>query len=152
MDIALRTRIHGLRAELMNVDDADRLASFLEAGRIQPPTEGLHSDMLHNRVLELFQALGHDWVWVGDEFCTQRKLYWIDDLKDGIEDPIAGQCNVFSPDKSLLWTVHWDSHFSFLCAASGTALKDIGVEAKLEGFFCEPETEVYWNMQMKHAI
>lgn len=152
VDIALRTRIHALRSEFGNESDAERLKQWLDTERIVPPTEGIHSDMLHNRVLELFQALGHDWVWVGDEMCTQRKLYWIDDLKDGIEDPLASYCNVFSPDKSLLWTVHWDSHFSFLCSASESALRDIGVEEKLEGFFCEPETEVYWSLQMKNVI
>jgi len=65
---------------------------------------------------------------------------------------IAQQCGLPDVAASLLWTVHWDSHFSFLCAASGSALKDIGVEAKLEGFFCDPETEVYSSLQTKHAI
>jgi hypothetical protein len=147
VDIALRTQIQGLRAEFMNDDDADRLQRCCEIERILPPTEGEHSPLLHKTVLELFQELGHDWVWVGDEGCTERKLYWIDDLKAGLYDPITGHCNVFAPDKSLLWTVHWDSHFSFLCASSEAALKSVGVEEKLEGFFCNPETEVYWSLQ-----
>lgn len=147
VDIALRTKIYGLSAEFMNEDFADRLERLYETERILPPTEGEHSSILHNSVLELFQELGHDWVWVGDEFCTERKLYWIDDLKAGINDPISGHCNVFAPDKSLLWTVHWDSHFSFLCSSSEMALKSAGVEEKLEGFFCDSETEVYWSLQ-----
>ena len=147
VDIALRTQIHGLRAEFMNKDYAGRLARLYETERILPPTEGEHSPLVHNKVLELFQELGHDWVWVGDELCTERKLYWIDDLKAGVKDPISGNCNVFASDKSLLWSVHWDSHFSFLCSSSETALKSVGVEEKLEGFFCDPGTEVYWSLQ-----
>lgn len=147
VDMALRTQIHGLRTEFMNEDYADRLERLYETELILPPTEGEHSPLLHHRVLELFQELGHDWVWVGDEFCTERKLYWIDDIKTGITDPISGHCNVFAPDKSLLWTVHWDSHFSFLCSSSETALKSVGIEGKLEGFFCDLRTEVYWSLQ-----
>jgi len=148
VDIALRTQIHALRPGFMNIDYANRLERFYETDGILAPTEGEHSALLHNKVLELFQALGHDWVWVGDDFCTERKLYWIDDLKEGIKDPISGprHCNVFAPDKTLLWTVHWDSHFSFLCSSSETALKSADVEEKLEGFFCDPETEVYWSL------
>jgi hypothetical protein len=131
----------------MNEDYASRLERLYEAERILPPNEGEHSPLLHNKVLELFQELGHDWVWVGDDLCTERKLYWIDDLKAGIKDPISGHCNVFAPDKSLLWTVHWDSHFSFLCSSSETALRSAGVDEKLEGFFCDPRTKVYWSLQ-----
>lgn len=152
VDVALRTQIHGLRVEFMNDDYADRLERFCEIERILPPTEGEHSSLLHNRVLELFQELGHDWVWVGDEGCTERKLYWIDDLKAGIHDPISGHCNVFAPDKSLLWTVHWDSHFSFLCSSSEAALKSVGIEEKLEGFFCDPRTKVYWSLQNSQGV
>ena len=32
-------------------------------------------------VLESIQEIGYEWAWVGDEFGTERKLYWIDDLK-----------------------------------------------------------------------
>jgi hypothetical protein len=131
----------------MNEDYAERLQRLCDAELILPPPEGEHSAVLRNKVLGLFQELGHDWVWVGDEGCTERKLYWIDDLKEDLMDPISGPCNVFAPDKSLLWTVHWDSHFSFLCSSSEAALKSVNVEEKLEGFFCDPRTEVYWSLR-----
>lgn len=145
VDIALRTQIGGLSAAFRNTDYAARLKRLYENDRLWPPIEGQHAELLQHTVLELFQALGHDWVWVGDEFGTQRRLYWIDDIKKGIKDPIRGHCNVFAPDHSLLWTVHWDSHFSFLCAASGDALRSVNVETTLEGFFCGPDTQVYWS-------
>jgi hypothetical protein len=65
-------------------------------------------------VLLSIQGLGYQWVWVGDEFGTERKLYWIDDLKNQECGPTSGRKNVFTPDKRVLWTTHWDSHFSFL--------------------------------------
>lgn len=145
VDIALRTQIGGLSAAFEDKDYAARLKRLYANNRLWLPIEGQHAELLQTTVLELFQALGHDWVWVGDEFGTERKLYWIDDIKKGSADPIRGHCNVFAPDHSLLWTVHWDSHFSFLCAASDGALRSVNVEAALEGFFCGPDTQVYWS-------
>lgn len=145
IDIGLRTLIHGLHKKYENLEFSNRIVTMIDSTGIIPPTEGEHSDLLHNCVLELFQELGHQWVWVGDEFCSERKLHWIEDLKSEQEPTIVGHCNVFSPDKSLLWTVHWDSHFSFLCSSSDK-LKSIGIAERLEGFFCIPSTDVYWSL------
>lgn len=146
VDVALRTQILGLRAEFANRDYADRLGLALQEMQVIAPVEGRHSDFLHDKVLELFQGLGHSWVWVGDEFCTERKLHWIDDLKGNDNLVISGHCNVFAPDKSILWTVHWDSHFSFLCSDQST-LERVRVPDILEGFFCQPTTDVYWSVR-----
>ena len=48
--------------------------------------------------------------------------------------PTRGHCNAFTPDKKLLWTTHWDSHFSFLCSSQDN-LSAIENTSKLEGFF-----------------
>lgn len=145
VDIGLRTQIHGLNKKCANPEFADRIRQMTESTGIIPPCEGEHSDLLHNQVLGLFQELGHNWVWVGDEFCTERKLYWIEDLKNEKEPTIAGHCNVFSPDKSLLWTVHWDSHFSLLCSSMEN-LNRIKVGERLEGFFCGSNTQIFWSL------
>jgi hypothetical protein len=146
VDVALRTRILGLKAEFANVAYAERLEQVLDREGLIAPTEGEHPDLLHNAVLDLFAKLGHTWVWVGDEFCSERKLHWIEDLKNETGKTIEGHCNVFSPDKTLLWTVHWDSHFSFLCGA-GRTLEDGHVADRFEGFFCQAPTEVYWSVE-----
>lgn len=147
VDIGLRTQVGGLKKAVANADYSNRLGDFCEATGLIPPPEGEHSDLLHNNVLGLFQELGHESVWVGDEFCTERKLHWIEDLKTETVPTIGGHCNVFSPDKSLLWAVHWDSHFSFLCSARRN-LDRVGVASSLEGFYCTPETEVYWSLHV----
>jgi hypothetical protein len=146
LDIALRTRISGLRPQFANQEFAALLEQAERDLGVISPLEGEHSDLLHNTVLGIFQALGHKWVWVGDEFSTERKLHWIDDLRKSQSSVIKGHCNVFAPDKSILWTVHWDSHFSFLCSREGK-LQFADVESKLEGFFCEANSEVYWSTQ-----
>lgn len=145
VDIGLRTMIMGLNKKYENQEFAERVAALCESNGIVAPPEGEHSDLLHDQVLGIFQELGHEWVWVGDEFCSERKLHWIEDLKTEAEATIRGRCNVFSPDKSVLWTVHWDSHFSLLCSSRAN-LDRVKVAHRLEGFFCSPRTEVYWSV------
>jgi hypothetical protein len=144
VDIGLLTGIGGLKAELENKQYAAAIEALSKSQGILQPTEGLFPELLHDRILESIQGLGYEWVWVGDEFCTERKLRWIDDLKDQDVGLTAGRFNVFTPDKQLLWTCHWDSHFSFLCS-SEEKLSSIQQTTGLEGFFCDPSTEVYWS-------
>jgi Protein of unknown function (DUF2711) len=145
IDIALRTNIGGLKKELNNEAYGNRLDTLYDSHDVVPPSEGNFSDLRHNQVLALFQELGHKWAWVGDDLCTERKLYWIEDLKTQHSAATAGHCNVFAADKSLLYTTHWDSHFSFLCG-SQAALSRITQNANFEGFFCGPNTDVYWSV------
>ena len=146
VDIGLRTMILGLKEELANKEYAGRIESLAESYQILNPPEGRFSDLLHDSILRAIQDLGYEWVWVGDEFGTERKLYWIEDLKGPEANPTAGHCNVFTPDKELLWTTHWDSHFSFLCSSKRN-LDTILEKHSFEGFFCTPNTEVYWSVR-----
>jgi len=147
VDIGLRTIISGLKEEFSNREYADRIEALYHAEDILPPPEGFLSDLLHDSILRSIQGLGYEWVWVGDEFCTERKLYWIDDLKGVDSGPtrMRIRCNVFTPDKQLMWTTHWDSHFSFLCS-SHSNLVAIRDDSHLKGFFCLPSTQVYWSV------
>ena len=146
VDIGIRTLIGGLKKELENQSYASAINALYETHNILPPLEGLFSDLLYDQILRSIQELGYEWLWIGDEFCTERKLRWIDDLKTQDDGLTRGRFNVFTPDKQLLWTIHWDSHFSFLCS-SRQNLADIQTLTGLEGFFCEPSTEVYWSVR-----
>jgi len=146
VDVGLRTSIHGLKDECSNREYAAKIESLVESSKILSPDEGCFSDLLHDRVLSSIQSLGYEWAWVGDEFGTERKLYWIDDLKNQESGPTVGHCNVFTPDKALLWTAHWDSHFSFLCSSERN-LSAIQEAYHFEGFFCDQTTEVYWSVR-----
>jgi Protein of unknown function (DUF2711) len=145
VDIGLRTGIGGLRKELQNNSYAKALEALFDIHSILSPSEGTFSDLLYDRILQSIQGLGYEWLWVGDEFCTERKLHWIDELRQRGDSLTRGRYNVFTPDKQLLWTIHWDSHFSFLCS-SAEKLVTISHASELEGFLCTPSTEVYWSL------
>jgi uncharacterized protein DUF2711 len=143
IDIALRTRIHGLRGEYADKQLAEKLDGFAEHVGLVPPGDGDIPELIENRFFEAVQHLEYRWLWVGDEFCSERKLWWIEDLK-GI-DVCGGHKNLFTPDCLILFTTHWDSHFSFVCS-SRARLEALVSFGGFEGFYCEPETEVYWSL------
>ena len=146
IDLALRTQICGLKATYARPELAEILKTSLKRQGIWPPVEGVFSELIHDKVLSFIQSQGYERVWVGDEFGEERKLHWIEDLKspDSIITEQCG-CNVFTPDQKILWTTHWDSHFSFLCTSRSTVEKLVSEES-FEGFECNPSTEVYWSL------
>lgn len=146
IDLALKTQILAIREKFMNEDYANRLEALYASGCVMPPCEGEQSPFLFKPVMSIFKELGHDWAWVGDEHCTERKPHWIDELAAPENNPMINHSNVFSPDKSLLWSVHWDSHFSFLCGSLAD-LDKVSVSNRIEGFYCTPDTDVYWSLR-----
>ncbi len=146
VDVGLRTLGGGLSKERHRLDYAEQLEAMMEVSRTVQPVQGRHADMLQVRVLDIFHELGYEWVWVGDELCTERKLHWIDDLRRESKSSLVGACNVFSPDRAMLWTTHWDSHWALLCS-DNTRLSRAQVADRLEGFYCNEETDVYWGLQ-----
>ncbi len=146
IDVALRTNIGGLRRELADEALGNRLNDGLRRHSLLPPVEGMFPELSLEPVLSFIQSLGPQWLWVGDEFCTERKLHWIDDLKPaGAKTSLVGG-NLFSPDRAMLWTVHWDSHFSLFCSSRENAER-LSRHPALEGFACGPTTEVYWGVR-----
>ena len=143
VDIALRTGISGLKEEFANESFAHEIDMLDEKHDIVRPCEGDLPEIINNQVFEAIKNLAHNWLWVGDELGTERKLYWIEDL---LEDDLKKcHCNYFTHDHSLLVTTHWDSHFSFLCS-SKEIITTILRNKEFEGFFCDAGTEVYWSL------
>jgi hypothetical protein len=92
VDIALRTQIGGLRKDLENQNYAAAIEALAVSQSILPPNEGLFSELLHDRILKSIQGLGYEWLWIGDEFDTERKLRWIEDLKSQEDGLTLGRC------------------------------------------------------------
>ncbi len=146
INVALRTQIGGLRKEFASQSLATRLRTSVEKSGIVEPSEGTFSDLSHDKILTFLQEQGYEWLWVGDEFCTERELHWLEDLKEPTSTATQGHCNVFTPDKQVLWTTHWDSHFSFFCG-SKEMIARVANDARFEGFECDATTMVYWSVR-----
>ena len=143
IDVGLRTSIFSINQEYSNHEYADILNELIDSSDIIHPREGCLSPLLENRIYSALKMLSHQWLWVGDEFGTERKLYWIDDLMD--KDQIPAHGCIFTHDHHILVTTHWDSHCSFLCSSKETIEKILEYDP-FEGFYCSPKTEVYWGL------
>lgn len=146
VDIGLRTSIFGLKGSYANEDYAEEVKSLQE--EVFRPTEGDLSKLIQNELFRAIQDQGYDWLWLGDEFCSERELYWIDDLMEEDKIPVHG--SAFTPDHELLVTSHWDSHFSLLCSSEQT-IKSILAYHSFEGFFCEPGMTMYWSLDQSDS-
>lgn len=144
IDIALRTSLLGLRRDLCRDDLAERLVSCLAREGLIPPAEGHHPELMFAMVMQMFAELGHDAAVVADEFGEGARMHPIGELAAGSVQ-LPSHCSIHTPDRGLLWTAHWDSHCTFLCASSDI-LEHLRVDTRLEGFHCSPKTEVYWSV------
>ncbi|WP_043931849.1 DUF2711 family protein [Bacillus sp. EB01] len=145
LDIGLRTFIGGLNKQFVDEETAEIIHDVCEKNKLIIPSEGFFSELLLNKILDALKKEGHEWIWCGDEFGTERKLQHIEDL---IEDnyPFSNQrVNLFTQDASILLTTHWDSHFSLLCSDKGTVNRIVN-SCDLEGFHCNDKTMIYWSI------
>lgn len=148
LDIGLRTNILGLKKEYQDLQSAKLVQETCEKEKIVQPAEGLFPEFIMNNLLESIKTIGHEWIWHGDEFCTERTLEYIDDFINNnnmLDDLKNGKRNLFTHDNNILITTHWDSHFSLLCSDKET-VEQLVKSSGLEGFYCSEETEMYWSL------
>jgi hypothetical protein len=143
IDIGLKTSIAGIKEEFKNREFSAQLDDVFYDHKIKQPIEGYISEFLENRVFYAIKNLGYSSLWVCDEWDSERKLILIDELIDKDELRVAD--SLFTPDKNLLITSHWDSHCSFLCANRPTIEKILAFDS-FEGFYCTDKTDVYWGL------
>ena len=146
LDVALRTSIGGLKKQVENKEDADLLQTISESHNLIEPAEGRFHELLIDDMMRALQHLGHDWVFIGDEFGEERKLEYIQDIIDNKVKPGTAMRNWYTHKNEALFTVHWDSHFTLLCSDRQTINKILEMYP-LEGFFCDNTTEIYWSVQ-----
>ena len=115
----------------------------LEEQDLIEPDENCFPEILFDQWLHTLMAMGHRWVWLGDEHCTERKLHFIQELIDSPDLP--GERNMFTHQNEILLTTHWDSHFTLICG-SKPDLEKLIEQCDLEGFYCTEETKIYWSL------
>ncbi|CEG27081.1 DUF2711 family protein [Bacillus sp. B-jedd] len=144
LDIGLRTYIGGLNEKFEDKATAKTIQDVCEKNKMIVPSEGFFSEFLINKILYAIKKEGNEWIWCGDEFGSERKLQFIDDL---IHDDQSGnqRINLFTHDHEILLTTHWDSHFSLLCSDKETVKKIVNA-CNLEGFYCTDRTKIYWSI------
>ncbi|WP_235524153.1 DUF2711 family protein [Pedobacter sp. Hv1] len=147
LDIALRTYIGGLRTEYKNKKDADILEQASNLHDLWIPSEGNFQDTLDKEMLKSLQEQGHQYMYIGDEWGFERKLCYIQDALEGKADMLltwGPEKNWYTSHNEILYTTHWDSHFTLLCSNKNT-VENILAKHPFEGFYCDEKTDIYWS-------
>ncbi len=144
IDIALRNSILGLNKVAENKNYLKILNDFLESNNILPPNEGYIPEIQQNELLKSIQNLGYEKICIGSEFGEQMEIQEI--IKIIESDKGIYQRNLYTEDKRILITVHWDSFQIYICSSRKNVGK-IVKEANLEGFYCDLKTEIYWSLR-----
>jgi hypothetical protein len=149
LDIALRNSILGLNQKWENDVDVNVLKDTCKRYNLQMPTEGVFQDALKSIMLRILQEEGHNYMFVADEFGLERKVTHIQDFLEGKDDitlTYDGHNNWYTNHNEILYTSHWDSHFTMLCSSKVT-IENILARHNFEGFYCDENTKIYWSLR-----
>lgn len=128
-----------------NEPGVEELLSILELHHLLPPDEGDFSPHLLDDFLRSIADQGYEEVVVGDEFGAEETRWRIRELllsRFPFVEP--AHPTLYPVDESMLYAVHWDSFFTVL-AGDPDRVQSIVRAYRLEGFFCDDTTEVFWG-------
>lgn len=149
LDVAMRNSIGGLVKRWENKADVDRLQSTCKQADLWIPSEGQFQDALRRGMLMSLQGMGHHYIYVADEWGYERKLDYIPTMIGGKDEvTLTWSClrNWYTNYNELLYTTHWDSHFTLLCSDKAT-VESLLDKHPFEGFYCNELTKIYWGLQ-----
>ncbi|CAB1214677.1 DUF2711 family protein [Acinetobacter bouvetii] len=143
IDIGLRALTRDLDLNEQNKKYASMIKKLCcESGIMYPDETRIISPFLTHPILSSIQKLGYSKLWLGEEFS------YIPPTLHNIEELLISQqtyhCN-YTEDHQLLFATHWDSHCTFLCSSKKIIDQILEIHP-FEGFFCTPNTEVYWGL------
>jgi hypothetical protein len=142
LDKALREDIGAIK----NLESSNKLRKTTSKFGIIPPPEGLFQDLLIDDMMNGLKTLGFEKIIIGDEFGSEKRETNVDEVLNNHIELFAGENNIYTHDKEILFSVHWDSHFTLLCSKKEIIEKFLKIY-KFEGFYCTSKTSVYWGLE-----
>lgn len=125
-------------------EEVDHLREVLAEHGLVAPEEGDFPPTLRDSFVRSFADLGYEEVLVVDEFGKVAHRHSVSSLLEA-RWPFFGEAHptLYSPDHRLLYGVHWDSYFTFLCGERRTVEAIVQCYG-FEGFFFAPGVQVCW--------
>lgn len=150
---ALKTSIGSYRTVFERKDLRDRLNVFTEKKRIFHPTEGNFEVLSKIEIYNALKSLGKNEIVIIDEFYENEKKLNLNfiSLKEFIEKIEYKDYYIYAEDKSILFTIEWDSFFYLICSDKNNN-DDILRKSKIEGFFCTNETKHTWEWKEEEFL
>lgn len=143
---ALKTSIGSYRKVFERTDLRDKLNIFTEKEQIFHPSEGGFDALSKIEIYKMLTSLGKNEIVVIDEFYDNEKKLNLDfiSLKEFTKKIEYKDYYIYAEDKSILFTIEWDSFFYLICSDKKT-IDEILKISKIEGFFCKSGTKHSWE-------
>ncbi|PTS94094.1 hypothetical protein DBR11_24150 [Pedobacter sp. HMWF019] len=147
INLALRTSIGALR-DIYKKEDLNKiLDDFTIKNGIFHPTEGRITILSLMKIYHCLTAIGKLELIVTDEFFYGRKTLNISEFTcSEFILKVRGYMYFFPIDRSLLFTIDWDSFFFLICGDQDL-LHQIIPKFEFEGFYCNDETMHNWDFK-----
>lgn len=143
---ALKTTIGAYNEDFSRPDLAIKLQRFVQKAQIWLPGEGQFDVLTLRKIYNCFVLLEHTHIIVEDEFhetCEEYNLGLLT-VEKFIEAIGGKDYYIYSRDKSILFSVDWDSFFFIVCSTSPIITKIIA-DQNIEGFFADALTTHSWE-------
>lgn len=142
---ALKTSIGSYRKVFERIDLRDKLNEFTEREKIFHPSESSFEVLSKIEIYNALKNLGKNEIVVIDEFYENEKEWNLDSisLEQFVTKIDYDDRYIFPKDKSILFSIAWDSFFYLICSDKQTIDKILR-NSKIEGFFCTTETKHTW--------
>ena len=145
INFALRTSIGALRSKYERKDLQKKLDIFTDKESIYNPGEGRITPLSLIKIYFCLKSLDKSEIVVTDEFFDNRFTINLNNLSvtEFIERTF-GYMYYFPSDRSLLFTIEWDSFF-YLIAGNKNLLNGIIKKFAFEGFYADDTTYHNWE-------
>lgn len=150
---ALKTSIGSYRKVFERIDLREKLNAFTEKEQIFHPSEGNFDVLSKIEIYNALKSLDKNEIIVVDEFYDSEKELNLNliNLKEFIEKVEYRDFYIYAKDKSILFTIDWDSFFYIICSDKKT-IDEILQKSKIEGFFCTNKTKHTWEWREEEFI
>ena len=143
---ALKTSIGSYRQVFKRPDLLEKLNLVTESEQIFHPTEGTFTPLAKVQIYNSLKHLKKNEIIVVDEYLETTKELNLNliDVGEFVEKLEFKDYYIYPKDKSILFTVNWDSFFYLVCS-NQVVLDEILKAVNFEGFFCTDETKHGWD-------
>lgn len=150
---ALKTSIGSYRKVFERVDLYDKLNDFTEKEKVFHPSEGNFEVLSKIEIYNVLKILGKNEIVVVDEFYESEKQLYLNSVnsREFVEKIEYKDYYIFSKDKSILFSIEWDSFFFLICSDKQTIDK-ISKNSRIEGFYCTKETKHTWEWNKEEFL
>ena len=143
---ALRTSIGAFRSVLRRVDLSEKLNAYTNEQKIFHPIEGNFEPLVKIQIYNSLKQNGKNDIVVIDEYLESERELTLNSISVGefIEKVEFKDYYIYAKDKSVLFTIDWDSFFFLICS-NQPLLNEVIEAGNFEGFFCSETTDHSWD-------